>query len=212
MIDAARESFPDFRRYLRAKARALGVEQAAWYDLFAPVGAEQQRWEYAQAERFIVEQFGTYSPRLSQFAARAFDEHWIDAEPRPGKRDGAFCMGLRGDESRMCINYQPALRRREHAGARAGPRLPQPDPRGAHEPATRHPMTLAETASIFCETIVRHAALRVRRAQRSRSRSSRRRCRAPAKLSSISPAASCSSSASSRAASGASCRSTSCAH
>ena len=42
------------------------------------------------ATAFIVEQFGSYSQRMSDFAARAFRENWIDAEPRPGKRDGAW--------------------------------------------------------------------------------------------------------------------------
>jgi oligoendopeptidase F len=39
MFTAARESFPDFRRYLRVKARALGLPVLAWYDLLAPVAA-----------------------------------------------------------------------------------------------------------------------------------------------------------------------------
>ncbi|HLL79146.1 MAG TPA: M3 family metallopeptidase, partial [Ktedonobacteraceae bacterium] len=91
MMSAARESFPDFRRYLRAKARALDIEQLAWYDLFAPVGSYDKVWTFSEAEAFIVEQFGTYSPRLANFAARAFRERWIDAEPRKGKVDGAYC-------------------------------------------------------------------------------------------------------------------------
>ncbi|MBF6592093.1 MAG: oligoendopeptidase F, partial [Ktedonobacterales bacterium] len=92
MLAAARESFPDFRRYLRAKARAIGVPALAWYDLFAPVGATESTWSFERATDFIVERFGAYSARMSEFAARAFREHWVDAEPRPGKRDGAFCM------------------------------------------------------------------------------------------------------------------------
>ena len=42
-------------------------------------------------------------------ARRAFSEGWVDAEPRPGKRDGAFCMGIRADESRILQNYKPAF-------------------------------------------------------------------------------------------------------
>ena len=50
MLTAARESFVDFRRYLRAKARVLGLERLAWYDIFAPVGKEKQAWEFEQAQ------------------------------------------------------------------------------------------------------------------------------------------------------------------
>ena len=97
---------------------------------------------------------------MSDFAARAFRENWIDAEPRPGKRDGAFCMPLRGDESRILSNYQPGFKSVLTLAHELG--------HGYHNlNLARHPnlnrdtpSTLAETASIFCETIVRHAAMR----------------------------------------------------
>lgn len=159
MMTAARESFVDFRRYLRAKAHALGLESLAWYDLFAPVGRSTAVWDYDQAAAFIVAQFATYSTRLSDYAARAFAENWIDAEPREGKRDGAFCMGVRKDESRILSNYKPAFGGMSTLAHELG--------HGYHNfnLATRTPlqrstpMTMAETASIFCETIIRQAAL-----------------------------------------------------
>lgn len=160
MMDAARDSFPDFRRYLRTKARMLGLEQLPWYDLFAPVGASTRAWDYDEASAFIIEQFRSYSQRMSDFAARAFRENWIDAEPRPGKRDGAFCMPLRGEESRILSNYQPGFKSVLTLAHELG--------HGYHNlNLARHrdlnrdtPSTLAETASIFCETIVRHAVMR----------------------------------------------------
>ena len=160
MLLAARESFPDFRRYLRAKAKMLGQQQLPWYDLFAPVGESAHEWSYDDAERFIVAQFGSYSQRMSDYAARAFREHWIDAEPRPGKRDGAFCMPLRRDESRILSNYQPGFKSVLTLAHELG--------HGYHnlnlasQPTLNRdtPMTLAETASIFCETIVRNAVLK----------------------------------------------------
>ena len=159
MMEAARDSFPDFRRYLRAKARMLGQERLPWYDLFAPVGASTRAWEYPEASAFIVEQFGSYSQRMSDFAARAFRENWIDAEPRPGKRDGAFCMRLRAGESRILSNYQPGFKSVLTLAHELG--------HGYHNlNLAQHPnlnrdtpSTLAETASIFCETIVRHAVM-----------------------------------------------------
>ncbi len=160
MLTAAREALPDFRRYLRAKAHALGLQKLSWYDLFAPVGGEGRVWEYEEARDFIIKQFGTYSSRLSDFAARAFRERWIDAEPRPGKVDGAYCTWLRKDESRVFANYKPAF-----GGVRT---LAHELGHGYHNLNLAQrtmmqrstPMTLAETASIFCETIIRHAALR----------------------------------------------------
>jgi pepF/M3 family oligoendopeptidase len=160
MLLAARESFPDFRRYLRAKAKMLGQERLPWYDLFAPVGESAREWSYAAAERFIVEQFGSYSPRMSDFAARAFRERWIDAEPRPGKRDGAFCMPLRRDESRILSNYQPGFKSVLTLAHELGHGYHNLNLASQPELNRDTPMTLAETASIFCETIVRNAVLK----------------------------------------------------
>jgi oligoendopeptidase F len=95
-----------------------------WYDLFAPVGSVRQAWSFDDARAIIIAQFGSYSNRMGEFAARAFRENWIDAEPRPDKRDGAFWMSLRRDESRVLANYQPGF---------------------------KSVLTLAETASIFLE-------------------------------------------------------------
>jgi oligoendopeptidase F len=159
MMTTAREFFPDFRRYLRAKARLLGLERLAWYDLFAPVGSGGRSWRFSDAEAFIVAQFTRYSTRMGDFAARAFRERWIDAEPRAGKVGGAFCMSLRRDESRILLNHDPTADSMFTLAHELG--------HGYHNLNLAQqtmlnrdtPMTLAETASIFCETIVRNAAL-----------------------------------------------------
>jgi pepF/M3 family oligoendopeptidase len=162
MLAAARESFPDLRRYLRAKARALGQETLPFHDLFAPLSAGEggREWTYDEASRFIVEQFATYSDALRDLAARAFGESWIDAGPRAGKVGGAFCIHIRDGASRVLANYNPSYdavstlaHELGHAyhNLRRAPRTPL---------QRRTPMTLAETASTFCETLVRDAALR----------------------------------------------------
>ncbi|MDL1899059.1 M3 family oligoendopeptidase, partial [Anaerolineae bacterium CFX7] len=165
MLGAAREAFPAFRRYLRAKARALGLERLAFYDIFAPLGADTRVWSYDDARAFILTHFGSYSERMKGLAQRAFDEHWIDAEPRAGKRDGAFCMRVRAAESRVLTNFKPAfggMSTLAHELGHAYHNLTLA-PRTAVQRST--PMTLAETASIFCETIVKQAALREANAQ-----------------------------------------------
>jgi oligoendopeptidase F len=160
MMTAAHESFPDFRRYFRAKARALGVPTLAWYDLNAPVGASGRSWGFGEAADFIVTQFSTYSQRLSDFAARAFRERWIDAEPRAGKQDGAYCMSLRADESRVFANFKPAYGGMSTLAHELGHGYHNLNLAERTMLQRNTPMTLAETASIFCETIVKQAALR----------------------------------------------------
>jgi len=159
MLMAARESFPDFRRYLHAKARMLGLPRLAWYDLFAPVTTGEKTWEYEDGAAFIVAQLDTFSSSLSNFAARAFREHWIDAEPREGKQDGAYCTPLRKDESRVFANYKASFDGVSTLAHELGHGYHNLNLSKRTMLQRSTPMALAETASIFCETIIRNAAL-----------------------------------------------------
>lgn len=161
MMGAAHDSFPIFRRYLQAKARLLrSGPRLPWYDLFAPVTQGGKTWDYAEACEFVAAQFHAYSPRMGAFAERAFAEGWIDAEPRSGKVDGAFCMGLQRDESRVLMNYKPSIGSIMTLAHELGHAYHNLNLAG-QEPLNRDtPMTLAETASIFCETLTQEAALK----------------------------------------------------
>lgn len=160
MLNTAREFFPVFRRYLRAKASIFGVEKLPWYDLFAPVGSSEHVWSFEASRGFIVREFHAFSPRLGALAERAFDERWIDAEPRDGKRGGAFCMWVRDEESRILANFKPAyggMGTLAHELGHAYHNLARADCTYIQR---QTPMTLAETASNFCEILVREAALK----------------------------------------------------
>lgn len=160
MHEACVASFPDFRRYFRAKSRLLGHSgPLPWFDLFAPLGQGARSWPYPEAEAFVIDRFADYSDRLAGVARRAMRERWVDAEPRDGKRDGAFCMSVRGDESRVFMNFAHSFNSVQtlaHELGHAYHNINLAD-RTATQRAT--PMPLAETASIFCETLVTTAAL-----------------------------------------------------
>jgi pepF/M3 family oligoendopeptidase len=158
MMAAARESFPDFRRYLKAKAKALGVETLEWYDLFAPLEGGKA-WTHVEASDFVAEQFDNFSQKMGDFARRAFRENWVDWEPRPGKIDGAYCCYM-GDVSRVLMNFDGTFGNvktlaHELGHAYHGMCLSTQTPLNRETPST-----LAETASIFCETIVKNAVLK----------------------------------------------------
>lgn len=161
MQQAVTESFPDFRRYLQAKARLLGEEQLKWWDMLAPLATngEFKEWDWNSATVFVLEQFGSYSDRMAELARRAFDDMWVDAEPREGKRDGAFCMGVRGDESRVMTNFTGSfgsVGTLAHELGHAYHNLNLAE----RTPMQREtPMALAETASIFCQNLIFREAL-----------------------------------------------------
>jgi pepF/M3 family oligoendopeptidase len=159
LMEAIHEAFPDFRDYLQAKARALHLPILAWYDLNAPVGESKQAWSFEQARQFIIEQFEGYSPKMGKLAERAFQERWIDAEPRPGKIDISWCFAIRGDESRILVNYKPtffevSMLAHELGHAYHNLKLAQCT---AFQRFTPLPMT--EIASTFCQTLIQQAGL-----------------------------------------------------
>jgi pepF/M3 family oligoendopeptidase len=160
LMGAIGESFPMFRGYLRSKARKLGRDVLPWWDLFAPLGASHLTFSWTSARDFLQEKFGQFTPELGDYAARAFDERWIDGEPRDGKRGGAFCMPIVGvEESRILANFDGSYEQLSTLAHELG--------HGYHnhcqiglEPLRRGaPSTLAETASIFCETLIAEATL-----------------------------------------------------
>ncbi len=161
MMSAAHDAFPDFRRYFRAKARLLGNERLPWFDIFAPIGSGkgEESWSYSEATDFIAQQFATFSPKMRDLAERSFRENWIDAEPRPGKRDGAFCMRLRKDESRILMNFKETFNSVSTLAHELGHAYHNLNLAGRTATQRVTPMTLAETASIFCETVVTKGAL-----------------------------------------------------
>ena len=160
MLGAAREAFPDIRRYYEAKAKALGVDKLAWYDITAPVGENTREWSWDEGMNFILEQFGGYSQKMRDMVQQAMDEEWIDAEPRPGKVGGAFCMGTKDGKSAVLSNYTPSfdgVSTMAHELGHAYHNVCEKDRTVLQRGET--PMTLAETASTFCETILRKAAI-----------------------------------------------------
>lgn len=162
MTEAVVDGLGDLRRYLRVKAAALGSAGVdgglPWWDLLAPLGtAGPVGW--AQAVEQVRTSLGTRRAALGELVKRAVDGGWIDAEPRPGKVAGAFCLPVRAGESRVLLSFDGSPRSVQtlahelgHAyhNAQLADRLPL---------QRRTPMALAETASIFFETLVTEAAL-----------------------------------------------------
>jgi pepF/M3 family oligoendopeptidase len=163
MLGAMESSFPEYRRYFRAKAKRLGKEKLAWWDLFAPTGKISKTYSFEETRDFILDNFGKFSPDLREFAERAFDNHWIDAEQREGKRGGAFCMSVPGvRESRVLCNFDGSLDQVSTIAHELGHGFHNDCAYAAGKTELQQltPMTLAETASIMCETIIIEAMLK----------------------------------------------------
>jgi len=162
MLSAMRDSFPAFHRYFLTKAKRLGKEKLAWWDIFAPTGKLNRTYKWDQARDLISTNFEKFSPDLAAFSRKAFDNNWIDAEPREGKQGGAFCMSLpQARESRILCNFDGTLDQVITIAHELGHAFHNECAFNAKKTPLQQdsPMTLAETASIMCETIVMQAVL-----------------------------------------------------
>jgi len=162
MLGAMKDSFPMFRRYFIAKAKRYGAQKLQWWNVNAPAGESSITFTWMQAREFILANFAKFSPDLSNFAKRAFEHNWIDAEMRNGKRGGAFCMEVPSvGESRVLTNFDGTLDQVSTVAHELGHGYHNhcAITAGKTEIQKFTPMTLAETASIMCETIVISAAL-----------------------------------------------------
>jgi pepF/M3 family oligoendopeptidase len=163
MMGAMKDSFPMFRKYYKHKAKLIGKDKLTWWDIFAPVGKTDTRYTYEEARDFILDAFEKFSPELRKFSERAFENNWIDAEMREGKGSNGFCMGVDGvKESRIFINFDGSQDQLSTIAHELGHAFHNECAWQFDKTPLQQitPMTLAETASTFCETIVTEAVLK----------------------------------------------------
>lgn len=161
MISAIKEKLPVFRKYLRRKAELLGHQGGLpFYELFAPISDKSPSYTYEEAKEFIIRNFASFSDDLANFAETVFNKRWVDVEPRKGKTGGAFCAGISGrNQSRILTNYDGTFSSVSTLAHELGHGYHNSCLYGETMLNSDYPMPVAETASIFCETIITEASL-----------------------------------------------------
>lgn len=120
-----------------------------------------KNWTFEEARDYIIKEFTSFSPAMGDFAKNAFDKNWIDARVHPGKVGGAYCQDFYVQkESRVLSNFTGAFSDIITLAHELGHAfhffcIKDKDYRNAN-----YPMTLAETASTFAETIVKQDILK----------------------------------------------------
>ena len=150
------------KNYLRRKGEMLGHNNGLpFYDLYAPVCEADMKFSYEEGTKFVEKNFRTFSYHLGDFAKKAINNNWIDVKPREGKVGGGFCENLHFiGESRILLNYGDNFGDVVTLAHELG--------HGFHGECLNdetilnsdYPMPIAETASTFCETIIKKAAIK----------------------------------------------------
>ncbi len=155
LIEAVRSRYDIARRWYTLKARLLGLDRLAYYDRMAPVSDSDEQIPYAEAREIVLDCYRSFSPELGEAATSFFSNGYIDGPPRSGKRGGAFCSyTVPSAHPYVLLNYtsrpHDVLTMAHELGHGVHAWLARPQ--GVYHFTT--PLTLAETASIFGETIV----------------------------------------------------------
>ena len=162
MLEAMKESMPKFREYLKRKAEILGHKNGLpFYDMYAPIVESDMEFDYEKGKKFVVDKFRTFSDNLANFAQKAMNNNWIDVMPKEGKVGGAFCAGIHYlGESRILLNYGNSFSDVVTMAHELGHGFHGECLKDESVLNTEYPMPIAETASTFCETIVKKAAIK----------------------------------------------------
>ena len=161
MMEAIREYLPQFRRYLKTKAKVLGYGNGLpWYDLFAPMGKAGSGYTTEDAKNILVELFSTFDTELAEMVRRAFDEAWIDFYPRDGKTGGAFCETVECiGQSRILTNFDGMFTDIVTLAHELGHAFHNQCIEDHRILNRDYSMPVAETASTFNECVVMAAAI-----------------------------------------------------
>jgi len=151
---------PGLEGYIDAKMKLLDFKRFTWYDQVAPCGEADTTFSFKQAGDLVVKYARTFSKEMADFFRMALDKRWVEAEDRPGKRGGAFCTSLGPiKESRVFMTFAGTFDTLLTLAHELGHAYHHHVLGDTPTFASSYPMTLAETASIFAETLTLDAAL-----------------------------------------------------
>ncbi len=161
LFTAMNEYMPAFRKYLKAKANALGHEGGLpWYDLFAPMGKSDKKYTTVEARDYLLNIFGKFDNELHDMVKEAFDNSWIDFFPREGKVGGAFdCAVHSAGQSRVLTNFDGSFSDVVTLAHELGHSFHDRQVYKNSPLNREYSMPVAETASTFNEVLVMNTAI-----------------------------------------------------
>jgi oligoendopeptidase F len=164
MMDVTKEARHLGQKVMQLQAKVLKKDKLAPWDLNAPAPkVADSSWEkptFDEAIQLIINAFNTVNPDMGEFVQHMVDQNWIEGTVGPNKRPGAFCTGFpKSRTPRVYMTYSGGMREVKTLAHELGHAFHNWVMRDMPIQETRYPMTLAETASIFAETVVNHALL-----------------------------------------------------
>jgi len=155
LVRAVTSRYGVVARYYRLKKNLLGLDQLYDYDRYAALPAAERRYTWSEARRVVLEAYRKFHPEMARIATEFFEKGWIDAAVHPGKRGGAFSSStVPSVHPYIMVNFQGTAQDVMTLAHELGHGVHQYLARGRGVLQQNTPLTTAETASIFGETLV----------------------------------------------------------
>jgi oligoendopeptidase F len=155
LVEAVTGRYDVVARYYRVKRQLLGVDRLHEWDRYAPIASATRTIDWAEAREIVLSSYHRFSPRAGSLVGDFFERPWIDAPVLDGKEGGAFCAFATPDlHPYVMVNFTgkivDALVLAHELGHGLHDRLAAAR---NHVFDYHPPLTLAETASVFGETL-----------------------------------------------------------
>lgn len=154
LMSEVQKFYPLYQRFLRAKQKHLGLDTLYGYDVHAPIFKIEKKIPYEEACKTVMEMFAGFDSRFGNYARDMLEAGRVDAFPKAGKRGGAFASYDKGIESFVLLNYTDTVDDSFTLAHELGHAIHGHLAQVQKSPVYDAPLVLAETASIFSESLL----------------------------------------------------------
>ena len=111
LMDVIVKSTELYRRYLKLKAKLMGLDKLANWDIVAPLpNIPEMVYTWEESREEVVSAYSNFDKQLGGWANEMFERNHIDGEIRKGKSSGAFCATwLAGKSAYMLQSFNGTM-------------------------------------------------------------------------------------------------------
>ena len=155
LISSVTGKYDLVQKYYELKKNLLGYDELYDYDRYAPIADTTTVVSWDEARNLVLDAYGEFHPEMRSITSKFFDENWIDAAIKPGKRGGAYSAStVTSVHPYVFMNFDGRLRDVQTLAHELGHGVHQYLARKQGELQSSTPLTTAETASVFGEMLV----------------------------------------------------------
>lgn len=154
LMSEVQKFYPLYQRFLRAKQKHLGLPELYGYDVHAPIFKIEKKIPYEEACKTVIDMFAWFDSRFGNYARDMLEAGRVDAFPKAGKRGGAFASYDKWIESFVLLNYTDTVDDSFTLAHELGHAIHGHLAQVQKSPVYDAPLVLAETASIFSESLL----------------------------------------------------------